>query len=109
MWGQEFMAPLLLETLTYLNLLKKTICIDDLWSPIDNVLRKSYQANWKSDKKRSGTTYTVTVGTGTAASGDGEMSYFAGGCGAVPGAGWPLWPLMPLLAALFGLARRRRS
>jgi hypothetical protein len=29
------------------NILKKTICIDELWSPIDNVLRKSYQANWK--------------------------------------------------------------
>ena len=29
------------------NVLKKTICIDELWSPIDNVLRKSYQANWK--------------------------------------------------------------
>jgi hypothetical protein len=28
-------------------LLKKTLCIDDLWSPIDNVLRKSSQANWK--------------------------------------------------------------
>jgi FtsZ-binding cell division protein ZapB len=28
-------------------LLKKTICIDDMWSSIDNVLRKSYQSNWK--------------------------------------------------------------
>jgi hypothetical protein len=28
-------------------LLKKTICIDELVGPIDNVLRKSYQANWK--------------------------------------------------------------
>ncbi len=29
------------------NILKKTICIDELWGPIDNVLRKSYQTNWK--------------------------------------------------------------
>lgn len=29
------------------NLLKKTLAIDELWSPIDNVLRKSYQSNWK--------------------------------------------------------------
>jgi hypothetical protein len=28
-------------------ILKKTLCIDSLWSPIDNVLRKSFQANWK--------------------------------------------------------------
>ncbi len=28
-------------------LMKKTICIDFLWTPIDNVLRKSFQANWK--------------------------------------------------------------
>jgi hypothetical protein len=27
--------------------LKKTLCIDNLWSPIDNVLRKSIQSNWK--------------------------------------------------------------
>jgi hypothetical protein len=27
--------------------LKKTLCIDELWSTIDNVLRKSYQSNWK--------------------------------------------------------------
>ncbi len=27
-------------------LLKKTICIDEMWSSIDNVLRKSYQSNW---------------------------------------------------------------
>jgi hypothetical protein len=27
--------------------LKRTMCIDTLWSPIDNVLRKSFQANWK--------------------------------------------------------------
>jgi hypothetical protein len=30
------------------NILKKTICINEIWSPIDNVLRKSYQANWKT-------------------------------------------------------------
>lgn len=29
------------------NLLKRTLSIDELWSSIDNVLRKSYQANWK--------------------------------------------------------------
>lgn len=29
------------------KMLKKTLCIDDLWSTIDNVLRKSYQSNWK--------------------------------------------------------------
>lgn len=29
------------------NILKKTICIEELWAPIDNVLRKSYQSNWK--------------------------------------------------------------
>lgn len=29
------------------NLMKKTICIDFLWTPIDNVLRKSFQSNWK--------------------------------------------------------------
>jgi FtsZ-binding cell division protein ZapB len=29
------------------NLMKKTICIDFLWTPIDNVLRKSAQSNWK--------------------------------------------------------------
>jgi hypothetical protein len=29
------------------TLLKRTLSIDDLWSPIDNVLRKSYQSNWK--------------------------------------------------------------
>ncbi len=29
------------------NILKKTTCIDELWAPIDNVLKKSYQANWK--------------------------------------------------------------
>lgn len=28
-------------------LIKKTICIDEIWSSIDNVLRKSYQSNWK--------------------------------------------------------------
>lgn len=28
-------------------LLKRTLSIDDLWSPIDNVLRKSYQSNWR--------------------------------------------------------------
>lgn len=26
--------------------LKKTLVVDDLWSSIDNVLRKSYQSNW---------------------------------------------------------------
>lgn len=30
------------------TLLKRTICIEDMWSSIDNVLRKSYQSNWKS-------------------------------------------------------------
>lgn len=29
------------------NLMLKTICIDFLWTPIDNVLRKSAQSNWK--------------------------------------------------------------
>lgn len=29
------------------KLLKSTLCIDDMWSSIDNVLRKSYQSNWK--------------------------------------------------------------
>lgn len=29
------------------NLMKKTICIEVLWTPIDNVLRKSFQSNWK--------------------------------------------------------------
>lgn len=29
------------------TLLKRTLSIDDLWPPIDNVLRKSYQSNWK--------------------------------------------------------------
>lgn len=28
-------------------LLKKTLCIDNLWSPIENVLRKSTQSNWR--------------------------------------------------------------
>lgn len=27
--------------------LKRTLCIDSLWTPIDNVLRKSTQSNWK--------------------------------------------------------------
>jgi len=30
------------------NLMKKTICIEVLWTPIDNVLRKSFQANWRN-------------------------------------------------------------
>jgi hypothetical protein len=29
------------------TVLKKTLQIDELWSPIDNVLRKSCQSNWK--------------------------------------------------------------
>jgi hypothetical protein len=29
------------------TLLKRTLSIEDLWPPIDNVLRKSYQSNWK--------------------------------------------------------------
>lgn len=29
------------------DLMKKTICIEMLWTPIDNVLRKSFQSNWK--------------------------------------------------------------
>jgi FtsZ-binding cell division protein ZapB len=29
------------------SLLRRTLCIDQLWSPIDNVLRKSFQSNWK--------------------------------------------------------------
>lgn len=29
------------------NLLRKTLCLDTLWTPIDNVFRKSFQANWK--------------------------------------------------------------
>jgi FtsZ-binding cell division protein ZapB len=29
------------------SLLRKTLCIDNLWGPIDNVLRKSFQSNWK--------------------------------------------------------------
>jgi hypothetical protein len=27
--------------------LKNVLCIDTLWTPIDNVLRKSFQSNWK--------------------------------------------------------------
>jgi hypothetical protein len=27
--------------------LKRTLCIDTLWTPIDNVFRKSFQSNWK--------------------------------------------------------------
>lgn len=27
--------------------LRRTLCIDSLWTPIDNVLRKSFQSNWK--------------------------------------------------------------
>ena len=29
------------------TLLKRTLCIDEMWSSIDNVFRKSYQSNWK--------------------------------------------------------------
>lgn len=29
------------------TLLKRTLVIEDMWSSIDNVLRKSYQSNWK--------------------------------------------------------------
>lgn len=29
------------------TLVKRTICIDGMWSSIDNVFRKSYQSNWK--------------------------------------------------------------
>lgn len=29
------------------TLLKRTLCVDDMWSSIDNVLRKSYQSNHK--------------------------------------------------------------
>lgn len=29
------------------SVLKRTLVIDDMWSSIDNVLRKSYQSNWK--------------------------------------------------------------
>lgn len=29
------------------RLLKHTLCIDELWTPIDNVLRKSYQSNYR--------------------------------------------------------------
>ena len=29
------------------KVMKKTLCMDDIYSTIDNVLRKSYQSNWK--------------------------------------------------------------
>jgi hypothetical protein len=29
------------------KILKKTLCVDEIYSTIDNVLRKSYQSNWK--------------------------------------------------------------
>jgi hypothetical protein len=29
------------------KVVRHTLCIDQLWSPIDNVFRKSYQSNWK--------------------------------------------------------------
>lgn len=29
------------------NALKNTLCIETLWTPIENVLRKSFQSNWK--------------------------------------------------------------